>query len=184
MGVARGMIPWFGAFKLLLEGQASMVPTQSWQLMALTVAAVLLGGLGVHLALRRSAEAEEDEGEPAPWAQRVRGLFHRGDADEEEDGAGARKDPRAAPPASGQGDPLERRAPPTGPPSERPSPSDGAPGELAQVLRQRFPLRIAVRPASRGSNAGRARPTRAAGTHRTDLAADLGPPGCRRAGAS
>ena len=85
VGVARGMIPWFGAFKLLLEGQASMVPTQSWQLMALTVAAVLLGGLGVHLALRRSAEAEEDEGEPAPWAQRVRGLFHRGDADEEED---------------------------------------------------------------------------------------------------
>lgn len=87
LGVARGMIPWFGAIKLLLEGQASMVPVQSWQLMGITLAAVLLAALGLHLALRRHDEGEEEGDEvPTPGAERpglLRRLLHRSGGDED-----------------------------------------------------------------------------------------------------
>lgn len=58
IGVARGIIPWFGATKLLLEGQAGMVPPQSWELMGITLATVLLVAFGIHYAFR--AEGVED----------------------------------------------------------------------------------------------------------------------------
>ena len=58
LGVARGMIPWVGAVKLALEGQAGMVPTQSWQFLGLTTAGLILLAFGVHYALR--AEGIED----------------------------------------------------------------------------------------------------------------------------
>jgi signal peptidase I len=71
IGVARGMIPWFGAIKLALEGQASMVPPQSWEFLGLTVVGLLLLALGIHYLLRaegvedprRKAEEEEAEDE-------------------------------------------------------------------------------------------------------------------------
>ncbi len=59
VGVARGMLPWFGAVKLLLEGNAGSVPTQSWQFLGLTVIGLILLAFGVHYALR--AEGIEDE---------------------------------------------------------------------------------------------------------------------------
>ena len=52
VGVARGMIPWIGAFKLLLDGNAGKVPPQSWQFLALTIAAIVLAGFGVHYLFR------------------------------------------------------------------------------------------------------------------------------------
>ncbi|MCI4335216.1 MAG: S26 family signal peptidase [Thermoplasmata archaeon] len=61
LGVARGMIPWFGSLKLLLQGDASMVPSQSWQWLGLTLAGIVLAGLGVHLAVARIERRREAE---------------------------------------------------------------------------------------------------------------------------
>ncbi len=69
IGVARGMVPWFGAIKLWLEGNSGMVPSQSWEWMGLTIAALILLAFGIHYALRaegiedprRRAEEEEEE---------------------------------------------------------------------------------------------------------------------------
>jgi signal peptidase I len=58
IGVARGMLPWFGAFKLALEGRASAVPAQSWEFLGLTIAGLILLAFGIHYALR--AEGIED----------------------------------------------------------------------------------------------------------------------------
>ncbi len=59
VGVARGMLPWFGSLKLLLDGNAGEVPSQSWQFMGLTVVGVVLVAVGIHYFLR--AEGIEDE---------------------------------------------------------------------------------------------------------------------------
>ncbi|MGA8303538.1 MAG: S26 family signal peptidase [Thermoplasmata archaeon] len=59
VGVARGMLPWFGAIKLVLEGNAGSVPPQSWQFLGLTVVGLILLAFGIHYALR--AEGIEDE---------------------------------------------------------------------------------------------------------------------------
>jgi signal peptidase len=59
VGVARGMVPWVGAVKLLLGGNASQVPSQSWQFLGLSIVALFLLGAGIHYALR--AEGVEDE---------------------------------------------------------------------------------------------------------------------------
>jgi len=103
IGVARGMIPWFGAIKLWLEGNSAMVPAQSWEWMGLTIAAIILLAFGVHYALRaegiedprRRAEEEEeyalaDEREEAPPGRTARFLralqpWRRSDEDEEEE---------------------------------------------------------------------------------------------------
>ncbi len=47
VGVARGMIPWFGALKLWIEGQSCVsavqcVPTQSWAYLGLSIAAIII----------------------------------------------------------------------------------------------------------------------------------------------
>jgi signal peptidase I len=84
LGAARGMLPWFGSLKLALEGQASMVPSQSWELMGAAIATVLLSALGLHLALRRHLEDEEGEEDSVTWGERVRGLFMREPEPDEE----------------------------------------------------------------------------------------------------
>jgi signal peptidase I len=101
IGVARGMIPWFGAVKLLLEGQAGMVPPQSWQFLGLTIAGVILLAFGIHYALRvegietplrkeeeeeaRAAveEDEEEEGRARRWLRTLRPWHHPDDEEEE-----------------------------------------------------------------------------------------------------
>ncbi len=100
VGVARGMLPWFGALKLLLEGNAGMVPPQSWQFLGITIVGLILLAFGIHYALRaegvedprRRAEEESDESdedEPPPgWARRfLQGIrpWHREDEEEEPD---------------------------------------------------------------------------------------------------
>lgn len=110
VGVARGMLPWFGAFKLLLEGNSGEVPSQSWVYMGLTLVGLVVAAILLHLLLRaegyqdvrrkRAQEAaraaagkedddEEDEaaddGRPASrssWGQRLTRWRH---PDEEDD---------------------------------------------------------------------------------------------------
>ncbi len=53
VGVARGMIPWFGAIKLLLDGNAVNVSSSSWEFLGLSVVALILGAFGIHWALRQ-----------------------------------------------------------------------------------------------------------------------------------
>lgn len=53
IGVARGLLPWFGALKLLLDGNSQLVPAESWELLGLSIAGVILGGAGIHFLLRR-----------------------------------------------------------------------------------------------------------------------------------
>jgi signal peptidase I len=78
IGVARGMIPWFGALKLLLDGNAAKVPTASWEFLGLTIAGIIFAAAGLHLLLRRARgsprrsraryddEEDEEADEPAP----------------------------------------------------------------------------------------------------------------------
>ncbi len=40
-GVARGMIPWFGALKLWLEGNSGEVPSQTWVYLAVSILAII-----------------------------------------------------------------------------------------------------------------------------------------------
>jgi signal peptidase I len=110
IGVARGMIPWFGAVKLLLTGNANLVPPQSWEFLGITIAGIILLAFGIHYALRaegvederRKAEEEEERlaaGEPDEASQV--GVWHRlrswrsSDAEEEDAEAAGAKRPAA-----------------------------------------------------------------------------------------
>ncbi len=131
VGVARGMIPWFGSLKLLLEGNAQMVPPQSWELMGVTVVGLVLAAMLFHFLLRaegvederrKRAEAEEpddEEDEERPDGSWFRSFGHRGsgnDEDEEDaEEAPRRSRPSRASPGSGRGRPrpiVGRRPPP------------------------------------------------------------------------
>lgn len=70
IGVARGMIPWFGSLKLALDGNTGEVPSQSWEYLALSSILIILGAVGIHFLLRaegiedeRRKAADEEEGE-------------------------------------------------------------------------------------------------------------------------
>jgi len=109
VGVARGMIPWFGAVKLLLGGQASMVPSQSWQFLGLTIAGVIALSFGVHYALRaegietplrkeeeeeeraadETEDGEEEEGRARRWLHALRPWHHTDDEEDEEEASPA-----------------------------------------------------------------------------------------------
>jgi signal peptidase I len=123
IGVARGMLPWFGAIKLAVEGNSNLgeVPPQSWQFLALTVVGVILLAFGIHYALRaegiedprrkdeEAAEDEDDEPPPGRARRFLRGLkpWGRSDADdddgEDEDGAPRSRGPRASAPVGAGG---------------------------------------------------------------------------------
>jgi len=127
IGVARGMIPWFGSLKLLLEGSAGEVPPQSWEFMGLTLIGAILVAFGVHWALRTEGietplrrEEEEEATQAAAaasppeegrhgWLSRL----HRrrpDDEDEEEDDEertrAKRRRPRTSPAPSHRGRPA------------------------------------------------------------------------------
>jgi signal peptidase I len=114
LGVARGMMPWFGAVKLLLSGSASEVPMQSWEFLGLTLAAIVLLAMGLHYLLRAEGiedprrkledeeaeehdDEEEDEDDEGPPREGRGRWFHplrswRGaDEDEEDDDSPAPK---------------------------------------------------------------------------------------------
>jgi len=99
IGVARGMLPWFGSLKLLLDGNSAEVPANSWAWLGLTVVGLLVVALGLHYFLRaegvedprrkaeeEAARAERGEQEPTGgwhWPHPLRGW---GSKDEEEPG--------------------------------------------------------------------------------------------------
>ena len=132
LGVARGMIPWFGAVKLLLEGNAGRVPPQSWEFLGLTLVAAILVAFGVHWAFRtegietplrrREEEAERERVEAEPPVESLpRRFLNRlrrqpSDEDEEEEAAEEKKQRRSRPPPAhtstrrGRPSPRVRRA--------------------------------------------------------------------------
>lgn len=94
VGEARGMLPWVGGFKLLLDGNAGFVPPQSWQLLGLTLSSIVLAGFGLHYLFRvegiedprrlaeergsgREREEDEEDRDPEDWAGRPRGSRWR-----------------------------------------------------------------------------------------------------------
>ena len=128
VGVARGMLPWFGAVKLLLEGNAASVPAQSWQFLALTIIGLILLAFGIHFALRaegiederrKEAEAEaaelegedEEDARPSRGRRLLRALRPWGRGDGEDDEEHGRPPPRLKPGASRPAD--HRRGRPT-----------------------------------------------------------------------
>ncbi len=100
LGVARGMLPWFGSVKLLLDGNAAEVPSQSWQFLALTIVGLVLMAFGVHFLLREAgvederrkaeeAEARKREGPRSRggwhWPRPLWGWKEEDDEEEDED---------------------------------------------------------------------------------------------------
>lgn len=145
IGVARGMVPWFGAVKLLLTGNANLVPPQSWEFLGITIAGVILLAFGIHYALRaegvederRKAEEEEERrasGEPDEPSEG--GVWHRlrswrsPDSEEENDepvaakkaAAGHRPAPSKKLAKMGRPKPFVRRTKKPAPPKKSQSP--------------------------------------------------------------
>ena len=132
VGVARGMVPWVGAVKLLLSGTASEVPPQSWQFLGLSIVALFAIGFAVHYALRaegiedvRRKALEEEEAAESSRPSRLggfRGWFARSESDDaaedpeaEADGPKPRRkrpSPSHAAPSGGRPRPSVRKAPP------------------------------------------------------------------------
>lgn len=97
VGAARGMLPWFGAVKLLLEGNSLEVPPQSWQWLGLSLVGLLVAAIAVHFLLRaegiedprrredeRTARSDADnDDDPSPRSWWRRGP--RDDANDDED---------------------------------------------------------------------------------------------------
>jgi signal peptidase I len=143
VGVARGMIPWFGAIKLLLGGDAGMVPSQSWEWLGITVIGVFLAAMGVHFALRaegvederrKEDEEEEDEeggGRPRRWRALVPWARSREDDDDDE---GSEEGGRST------GRPVPREAKGARR-SDRPAPRGGRPRPHVGRTRHRPPAR-------------------------------------------
>ncbi len=130
VGAARGMIPWFGSLKLLLEGNSQMVPPQSWEFMGVTVVGLVLAAMLFHFLLRaegiederrKRAEEEEagddDEDDGAEEGSWFRSFRRRGreDSEDEEEEAPPRSRGRRAAPESRRGrpKPVVGRRPPS-----------------------------------------------------------------------
>lgn len=131
VGVARGMIPWFGSIKLLLEGSSQSVPSESWEFMGITVAGLFLGGLAIHYAFRaegiederrRRAEAaeaddegedEEEDDERSAWRHPLR-LFRRAADEDDEEGDDEGTEPHRRGPRGGRPHPSVGRRPARG----------------------------------------------------------------------
>lgn len=84
VGVARGMIPWFGALKLWLDGQNGMVPPQSWVYLAVTIVIIIALPQVLPFVIRRvraslrgaSTAPHQGKGDPLRW-ERVEELTFR-----------------------------------------------------------------------------------------------------------
>ena len=116
IGVARGMIPWFGALKLLLDGNAGKVPTASWEYLGLTISGVIFAAVGIHFLVRRRTG---------------RSRRRRWSEDEDEEGGEA---PRPAPRSEGAVKPWK---PPTGPPEPAEKGDARPPARMSHEQRRR-----------------------------------------------
>ncbi len=127
IGVARGMIPWIGAARLLIAGNAGEVPSQSWEFLGLSVVAIVLVGFAISYAWssfrpvdpRRAAVREREDAVRREQEQTaemedggsVRRWFHRRARDEDEEPEKTRS-PRAV---RGRPKPKVRRNGPSRP---------------------------------------------------------------------
>ncbi|MCW6167839.1 MAG: S26 family signal peptidase [Thermoplasmatales archaeon] len=127
VGVARGMIPWVGAARLLIAGNAGEVPAQSWEFLGLSVVAIVLIGFAISYAWssfrpvdpRRAAVREREDEVRRAQEQRVetgdggsvRRWFRRRARDENEEPEKTRS-PRAV---RGRPKPKVRRNGPSRP---------------------------------------------------------------------
>jgi len=129
IGVARGMIPWVGSLKLLVEGNAGAVPAQSWQFLGITVAVIVGAAFAIHYATRfirpmdprraaqQEAEEEDEEAESEDRGKRFWSRFslHRGEKDAEDiDAPASRRKSRGG----GRPKPSVRRAKGASPPKK------------------------------------------------------------------
>ncbi|MGP8077415.1 MAG: hypothetical protein ACLQD8_05920 [Thermoplasmata archaeon] len=130
LGVARGMLPWFGAIKLVFEGNSENVSSGSWQFLGLSIVAAIFSAFGIHYALRQEGiespirrreeeeravreEDEDDDSEPHGFLGSIRAWRERAEDDDEEEDAPAR--------------PRVRRVPPPRPPQTRDGESHSRP---------------------------------------------------------
>jgi signal peptidase len=60
LGVARGMIPWFGALKLWLDGNTYYVPTQTWDYLAVCIVLIITLPFVVPWGIRRLRKTVRD----------------------------------------------------------------------------------------------------------------------------
>ncbi len=126
IGVARGMLPWVGSVKLLIDGNAGSVPAQSWQFLGITIAVLVGAAFALHYAGRyvrpmdprraveqeaREEEAEEEESEDRGKHFWSRLSFRRPNEDDEEDID--RPAPRRKLRGGGRPKPTVRRPPKT-----------------------------------------------------------------------
>lgn len=79
IGVARGMIPWFGSLKLLLSDTSSEVPVQSWEYMGFTLIGVVLAAVALHLGLEAYSSPDS-----TPASRGSRAVDGEEDPDEDE----------------------------------------------------------------------------------------------------
>jgi signal peptidase I len=141
IGVARGMLPWFGAIKLLLQGNAQNVSSGSWQFLGLAIIAAILSAFGIHYALKtegiesplRRREEEEagefDEDRPRPPRRFLGGM--RAWGSEDADDRAEEDDTTASGRRSGRATPTRR-------PSDRPDDHRGRrPNRLHPSRRKR-----------------------------------------------
>jgi signal peptidase I len=146
LGVARGMVPWFGAIKLLLQGGAGNVSSGSWQFLGLSLVAIILAAFGIHYALRQegietplrrreeeeaAAELDVDEsGPPHGLFGSIRAWRSRSDddddlTDDESESPRARRRSAQRPPRSPPDDPRGRPRPRVHRPHRRRRDDDG-----------------------------------------------------------
>ena len=117
IGVARGLIPWFGAVKLLLDGNSGKVPTASWEFLGLTIAGMIFAAAGLHFLARRERET---------------GLWRRRREDDEE-GAEPREPSPKPPPVRTGVRPWKT----ADPPPEKASATAAAPRRMSYEQRRR-----------------------------------------------
>jgi signal peptidase I len=82
-GVARGMIPWFGAIKLWLSGDPQNVPPQTWEYLALTILAIVLLPTVLPRVIRSVREGRR-KGQGQDGADGEDGELPASDEDEDE----------------------------------------------------------------------------------------------------
>ncbi|HTW55041.1 MAG TPA: S26 family signal peptidase [Thermoplasmata archaeon] len=135
IGVARGMLPWFGAIKLLFEGgtHAQLVPAGSWQYLGLSFIGVLLAAYAVHYALKR-------EGVESPLRRREE---EGADADDEFDAMIANRGNRGLKAWDATDEPAVADEPPSAPPRRappaRPAPAPAPPRAPPRTADPRTP---------------------------------------------
>lgn len=85
IGAARGLLPWFGALKLFLDGNSQLVPGASWAYMGLSLAGIVVAAAAVHFVLRRLGVRSETRRREEARSERNRIRSERAERAEEDE---------------------------------------------------------------------------------------------------